>query len=199
MKLFFGLGVSKKKMGKKKANVRAGIPKFQPPPKEKDNRWQPCDQECCSDNLDEEVLICMRKDDFKYDYDESGICVLTTLGCIQDSIHKMAEKDRQVNQRKITRQGNNIFVEGHRKVDWKGMLKQLKDKVEERTPEELWEMGEGQVWQDWIDAVCQFYFVRAHITGIKLSIATPMKSMRGVTKGNGDCNITIPENFNRGH
>jgi hypothetical protein len=192
-------------MGKKKARVRAGIPKFQPNTVEvkkqerslQDAGYLPVPRDNW-DNPDEEVMICIGANDFKYDYTEDGISVLTTIGCIDKTISYFKERDAKVGVKTLKKsKAKDVRVcQVYGDPQWKKRLKELKDVIEEKTPEELWNMGEGQEWQDWIDNVCHYYFLRTYIKGICLPVCEPLQSMRGVLgSGEGACNITMPVNF----
>lgn len=187
-------------MGKKKARVRSGIPKFQAQKDTNQDRSLmragyrrldkplPCDP-------DEELMLCIGADDFKYDYTEDGICVLTTWRCIEKCMYHLRETDKAVGQVRIRRENGLVIREVKGDPKWFLSLAKMKKFIESYTPEQLWDMREGPQWQEWIDTLTHYYFLKAHVEKGTVAVCEPMKSMKGLNFKEGDCVISQSVNF----
>ncbi len=192
MKLFLEERVSKdKKMGKKKARVRSNIPKFHAGDCVSSDQslkragYTPTDEKVAG----QDVMLCIGADDFKYNYTEGGICVMTTLDVIKKTMEGFKSVDAEVGQqRRIRKRGGLVICEVKGDPKWYLSLAKMKKFVESYTPEQLWDMGDGGDWQEWIDTITHYYILKCYVSGQEIAVCDPLKSMRGTLK-DGDCVI----------
>ena len=181
-------------MGKKKARVRSNIPKFHDANRDQSLEragYTPMDKKAMVDSMDQELMLCIGADDFKYDYTTGGICVMTTAGCIDRSMKEFKKVDAEVGQRRISKHkgfggGRHLVCEVKGDPKWYLSLAKMKKFIESYTPEQLWDMGDGDVWQEWIDTITHYYFLKCHVSGQEIAVCDPLKSMRNVIHGEGD-------------
>ena len=196
-------GSKNKKMGKKKARVRAGIPKFQDAKRDKSLEragYTPDTfKQVAVDDADKELMLCIGADDFKFDYTTGGICVMTTAGCIDKSLKEFKKVDAKVGVRTIKKsKAKDVMVgEVGRDPKWHLSLAKMKKFIESYTPEQLWDMEDGDVWQEWIDTITHYYFLKSHVSGQAIAVCDPLKSMRNVIHGDGDSVIAQQVSFKK--
>jgi hypothetical protein len=123
------------------------------------------------------LMIAIGKNDFCHDYTSKNLCVLTTIGTIKNALQGFKKEDAQVG--KIVRlngeadglEAGQIGIGKILKRDWSAILESVKVSIEKHTPQQLWEMETGEVWQNWINDVVIYYCLQSYIEDIPIPCA----------------------------
>ena len=118
---------------------------------------------------DMSLMIAIGKNDFCHDYTSKNLCVLTTIGTIKNGIEGFKKDDAKVGTFKMLNgeadglEAGQIGIGKILQRDWSGILKRVKVSIETHTPQQLWDMETGEVWQNWINDVVIYYCLQSYI------------------------------------
>ena len=135
------------------------------------------------------LIICIGKNDFCHDYTSKQLCVLTTIETIQNSLKGFQEDDAMVGKFKILKgeadglEAGQIGVGKMLQQDWSAMRERVKVSIEKHTPQQLWEMEAGKVWQNWIEDVVIYYCLQSYIEDIPIPCAEAPKGVADINSG----------------